>query len=135
MKLKIKNKNFPSNDTYFGETTEHLYKHTIKIGYESIGNGAFYFDLYTNNSQPFDIQDQWKEIIKCFKENYKDTYYIAPAYGICNEGIANEISYDYTTQKDELVITFIDPTDTYLVKRHFVSYDYGNCYDIVTQIY
>lgn len=51
--MKIKNKNFPSNDCYFGEPTEHLYLHQMQYTLESDGNGIMTFSFFSKSNTDF----------------------------------------------------------------------------------
>ena len=90
--MKIVNKNFPSNNSYFSEPKEHLYLHTVKIARQD-NITSYHCHIFNNSPEPLVYkQDDGKYNFKRFCEYISANYTEdnpCPVSGLCvqNAGI------------------------------------------------
>ena len=124
--MKIVNKNFPSNNSLFGEPKEHLYLHKMCINLLVDSNSIIFFDLYSDNDTNFtDMSGDpkiWELFLKTLSSN-SNSDGIVPATGMYIEknvtdiSIINDIIEIRSFNKDEENITEISDYKEFFVDK------------------
>ena len=126
--MKIVNKNFPSNNSYFSEPKEHLYLHTVKIARQD-NITSYHCHIFNNSPEPLVYkQDDGKYNFKRFCEYISANYTEdnpCPVSGLCvqNAGIilglfiSEEKKGEYWSE--EMICDNTDSWSTYVGETMF----------------
>lgn len=104
--MKFRNKNFPSNDTYFGEPTEHLYLHHMLYDLDLGGGVGFaYINIFCDRATPLinlNEDENRKEFIKILNQNNDEIYNV----GGLLEGNKIPIFLRYSEANDTILLRY-----------------------------